>query len=265
MEATQEATPTVKRDPRTREELEKVFPGRLWVIARKAAEHGWDITVHPTQDGWGLFLTEDHHCIHLFWVPNLRSDADLHPWTMVRSSLAPRCPNGGRVHVRDLPGFLENHPDECLPTHTRRPIVELSMPDCTGHLPTAGRPARNPLAAPVIATVDVVDVAQHAIHMYGQDGARQMLPPGVPFLEHDYRFELAGRAGAVTTFPRGADAGHIAEDVARQAELKKEQGWIAGEPFNPGTGVVPGFVVGTCGHRVAQSEWAAGFQKCEHC
>lgn len=26
-----------------------------------------------------------------------------------------------------------------------------------------------------------------------------------------------------------------------------------------------GFVVGHCGHRVAGSEWSAGFRTCEHC
>ncbi len=27
----------------------------------------------------------------------------------------------------------------------------------------------------------------------------------------------------------------------------------------------PGYVVGTCQHRVAESEWVAGFRKCERC
>lgn len=27
----------------------------------------------------------------------------------------------------------------------------------------------------------------------------------------------------------------------------------------------PGFVVATCGHRVAASEWRAGFRTCERC
>lgn len=27
----------------------------------------------------------------------------------------------------------------------------------------------------------------------------------------------------------------------------------------------PGFVVGLCGHRVARSEWRAGFRLCERC
>lgn len=27
----------------------------------------------------------------------------------------------------------------------------------------------------------------------------------------------------------------------------------------------PGYVVGTCGHRLARSEWRAGFRACERC
>ena len=36
-------------------------------------------------------------------------------------------------------------------------------------------------------------------------------------------------------------------------------------PFDPGTGPQPGYVVGHCGHRVAHSEWRAGFRNCERC
>lgn len=44
------------------------------------------------------------------------------------------------------------------------------------------------------------------------------------------------------------------------------------EPQNPGTpffnaltGFIPGYVVGLCGHRVADSEWTAGARVCERC
>lgn len=37
------------------------------------------------------------------------------------------------------------------------------------------------------------------------------------------------------------------------------------EPFNAGDGPVPGYVAGACGHRVAESEWKAGFRNCERC
>lgn len=39
----------------------------------------------------------------------------------------------------------------------------------------------------------------------------------------------------------------------------------AGEPFDPGTGPMPGYMAGECGHRVAESEWRAGFRTCERC
>ena len=42
-------------------------------------------------------------------------------------------------------------------------------------------------------------------------------------------------------------------------------GFTPGEAFNPGTGVIPGYVAGVCGHRVAASEWRAGFRTCERC
>jgi hypothetical protein len=41
---------------------------------------------------------------------------------------------------------------------------------------------------------------------------------------------------------------------------------LPGVPFhNALTGTLPGFVVGLCGHRVARSEWAAGYRVCERC
>ena len=40
----------------------------------------------------------------------------------------------------------------------------------------------------------------------------------------------------------------------------------AGEPFRlPDGQVLDGYVAGECGHRVARSEWNAGFRKCERC
>lgn len=42
--------------------------------------------------------------------------------------------------------------------------------------------------------------------------------------------------------------------------------WPEGStPFDPGTGPMPGYVAGGCGHRVAVSEWRAGFRRCERC
>jgi hypothetical protein len=37
-------------------------------------------------------------------------------------------------------------------------------------------------------------------------------------------------------------------------------------PFrHPSLGEMPGFVAGRCGHRLARSEWDAGFRECERC
>lgn len=38
-----------------------------------------------------------------------------------------------------------------------------------------------------------------------------------------------------------------------------------GVPFDPGTGPIPGYYAGRCGHRVAIQEWRAGFRTCERC
>lgn len=40
----------------------------------------------------------------------------------------------------------------------------------------------------------------------------------------------------------------------------------AGEQFNhPELGPMPGYIAGRCGHRVAGTEWLAGFRTCERC
>lgn len=45
--------------------------------------------------------------------------------------------------------------------------------------------------------------------------------------------------------------------------------WKDGAPIYPAPGSEipgqPGYVVATCGHRVAGSEWRAGFRTCERC
>lgn len=54
-----------------------------------------------------------------------------------------------------------------------------------------------------------------------------------------------------------------AGDASGGDEVTAEMGGPV--PFDPGTGPVPGFVAGHCGHRVAESEWRAGFRTCERC
>jgi hypothetical protein len=59
--------------------------------------------------------------------------------------------------------------------------------------------------------------------------------------------------------PRDA-AEIIASSMADGGNLK------SGDPIPPGqNGGMDGYVVGECGHRVAGSEWRAGFRKCERC
>lgn len=41
--------------------------------------------------------------------------------------------------------------------------------------------------------------------------------------------------------------------------------WHQAVPFDPGTGPMAGYVAGLCGHRVAESEWRAGYRTCEQC
>jgi hypothetical protein len=63
--------------------------------------------------------------------------------------------------------------------------------------------------------------------------------------------------------------GTIYAGMRSGVELQVEDRWVhpaAGEPFiNEEIGARPGFVVGECGHAVAESEWRAGFRTCERC
>lgn len=129
------AEETSKRDPRTRDQIEQIFPGRMWVIARHAAEYGWDISIRPTDVGWVLYLTEDHHCVHISWKPNRRDRSGKYPWDLSRATLNTRCRQRETVHVQDLPVWLANHPDECLVGNTRPPLAQLSRIDgCDDHI-----------------------------------------------------------------------------------------------------------------------------------
>ncbi len=58
--------------------------------------------------------------------------------------------------------------------------------------------------------------------------------------------------------------------LQRLAAAEAEREWLrnlAGdpEPFDPGAGPMTGYVAGHCGHRVAESEWRAGYRNCERC
>jgi hypothetical protein len=59
-----------------------------------------------------------------------------------------------------------------------------------------------------------------------------------------------------------------AEVVARQAWAQEQVHRLTGRPVGGGGAPIPnmpGYVVGRCGHRLAASEWLAGFRNCERC
>lgn len=118
----------------TREESEKIFPGRMWAYARRAAEFGWDVAIRPTEQGWALYLTEDQHCIHVFWKPNGKANRDVHPWDLAKKSMSTRCPNQASVTAATLADFLENHPDDCDNARVRAVLPLLYLPHCQDHL-----------------------------------------------------------------------------------------------------------------------------------
>lgn len=54
--------------------------------------------------------------------------------------------------------------------------------------------------------------------------------------------------------------------TTRERKVRHEVSFTPGEPFvSEAFGPREGYVVGTCRHAVAQSEWNAGFRKCERC
>jgi excisionase family DNA binding protein len=80
------------------------------------------------------------------------------------------------------------------------------------------------------------------------------------------RWAAAGRIGSIRT-PGGHRRFRESEVKALlEGGLDFYDDSTPGEPFvSEAFGPRPGYVVGTCGHAVAQSEWNAGFKKCERC
>ena len=75
--------------------------------------------------------------------------------------------------------------------------------------------------------------------------------------------DTADRDGPAVEFPVGAwrtFLGQVPRGEAVTADLRP------GDPIPPEqNGGQAGFVAGECGHRVARSEWRAGFRNCERC
>jgi hypothetical protein len=93
--------------------------------------------------------------------------------------------------------------------------------------------------------------------------------------EHGWRVVMVPLNGG----PYGAQPGRV-EDIHRSYNLKTLVWRPAAKPADdgesaedrpvypaPGSEIPdqPGYVVGECGHRVAASEWRAGFRVCERC
>lgn len=56
------------------------------------------------------------------------------------------------------------------------------------------------------------------------------------------------------------------DEIIAHFRKPETSGLQPGDPIPPErTGGMTGFVVGECGHRVAGSEWRAGFRNCERC
>lgn len=65
--------------------------------------------------------------------------------------------------------------------------------------------------------------------------------------------------------PRQAGADRLALRAALLEAHVAGKRWEDPIPFDGDDGPVAGYVLGWCGHRVAESEWRAGFRACERC
>jgi hypothetical protein len=72
----------------------------------------------------------------------------------------------------------------------------------------------------------------------------------------------AGRLADVLDVLGAQEAAGLLRDVLQQAEPQGEPVYLEVGSEIPDQ---PGYVVGSCGHRVAVSEWRAGFRTCERC
>lgn len=78
------------------------------------------------------------------------------------------------------------------------------------------------------------------------------------------RWAAAGRIGSIRT--PGGHRRFRESEVSALLENGFEQAFTPGEPFvSEVSGPRDGYVVGECRHAVAQSEWNAGYKKCERC
>lgn len=83
---------------------------------------------------------------------------------------------------------------------------------------------RHPMEAPALARVEIIDVAEHARTLYGQEGADRIAAiSGRPTPEHDYRFRDNCRPGegrGDATYGDGYTATHVMVSILRDRDLK---------------------------------------------
>jgi hypothetical protein len=79
---------------------------------------------------------------------------------------------------------------------------------------------RHPMEAPVLVTVELIDVAAHAIKLYGRETAEAVATStGGTFREHDYRFEVTTPTGAQCCFGYQTTAADVAAWLVREGIL----------------------------------------------
>lgn len=78
--------------------------------------------------------------------------------------------------------------------------------------------------------------------------------------------QFTSRSGLCLVGPDGLSLAAANVPTAVAIELAKSMIRVLIYP-EPGSAIPgqPGYVVGTCGHRVAKSEYRAGFRSCERC
>lgn len=103
---------------------------------------------------------------------------------------------------------------------------------------------------PVVITMTAEQAAEYAKD-YGPDGE------GLAYVAA----ALAGEQDAAEAVAEALAESQWLNDGMTVTVLGAEP-FPVGEPF-PGS--EEGYVTGLCAHRVARSEWAAGFRVCEHC
>lgn len=95
------------------------MPRRMFGIARDALMNGFLVTIdqHVSGEGWRMTLRDEHHCLHISYVPSSTAKrARYGPWTHTRNGLWGNCAaQEHRIDVRpgDIKSWLETHPNAC--------------------------------------------------------------------------------------------------------------------------------------------------------